>query len=96
VLLQLPHIKMLSSKLIRLFLDMRANDSLPQADLLLEMLDAQDTFDINHSFLSLNTDVNSLSTHSSNFSQNSLMNNYNQKKSGDNKTSNIDDSNGKK
>ena len=78
---------MLSSKLIRLFLDMRANDLLPQADLLLEMLDAQDTFDINNGFLSINTDGN---TRSSSFSQN-----YNQKKQDDQTTSNIDDLNGK-
>lgn len=37
---------MLSSKLIRLFLYMRSNELLPQADLLLEMLDAQDSCDI--------------------------------------------------
>ncbi|CAF0883141.1 unnamed protein product [Rotaria sordida] len=77
LLLQLPHIKMLSSKLIRLFLDMRANDLLPQADLLLEMLDAQDAFDINNCFLSLHHDVNSLSSQTSNFSQNLTSNNNN-------------------
>jgi hypothetical protein len=70
LLLQLPHIKMLSSKLIRLFLDMRSNESLPQADLLLEMLDAQDTFDV-----SFNTDVNSPSLHTETFPENSLTNN---------------------
>jgi len=70
LLLQLPHIKILSSKLIRLFLDMRTNDLLPQADLLLEMLDAQDTFDI-----SSKMDVNSLSSHTKSFDQNSLANN---------------------
>lgn len=46
LLLQLPHIKILSAKLMKLFLDMRANEFLPQADLLLEMLEAQDSFDI--------------------------------------------------
>jgi len=74
---------MLSSKLIRLFLDMRANDLLPQADLLLEMLDAQDTFDINNSFLTINTDI-------------STNNNNNIISKDDNKTQNIDDLNGKK
>jgi hypothetical protein len=73
---------MLSSKLIRLFLDMRANDLLPQADLLLEMLDAQDTFDINNSFLTINTDIST--------------NNNNITSKDDNKTPNIDDLNGKK
>ena len=77
LLLQLPHIKMLSSKLIRLFLDMRAKDLLPQADLLLEMLDAQDSFDVNNIFLSLNTDMNGLSSHTANFSHNSSTNNKN-------------------
>ncbi|CAF3350613.1 unnamed protein product [Rotaria sp. Silwood1] len=77
LLLQLPHIKMLSSKLIRLFLDMRANDLLPQADLLLEMLDAQDLFDINNCFLSLHHDGNSLSSQTPNFSQNLSSNNNN-------------------
>jgi hypothetical protein len=81
---------MLSSKLIRLFLDMRANDLLPQADLLLEMLDAQDTFDINNGFLSINTDVNNSSTRTSSFSQN-----YNQKKQDDQTASHMDDLNGK-
>ncbi len=56
VLLQLPHIKMLSSKLIRLFLYMRNNELLPQADLLLEMLDAQDTFDISFNIQSEETE----------------------------------------
>jgi hypothetical protein len=69
LLLQLPHIKVLSSKLIRLFLEMRANDLLPQADLLLEMLDAQDTFDINQSPITLNTDINSSSSCMSSFSR---------------------------
>jgi hypothetical protein len=63
---------MLSSKLIRLFLDMRTNDLLPQADLLLEMLDAQDTFDLPSSM-----DTNVLSSCPVNFSQNSLTNNNN-------------------
>ncbi|CAM4744992.1 unnamed protein product [Rotaria magnacalcarata] len=75
LLLQLPHIKMLSSKLIRLFLNMRANDLLPQADLLLEMLDAQDTFDLNRGFLSINSDANNLPLHTPNFSQNLTDNN---------------------
>jgi hypothetical protein len=57
---------MLSSKLIRLFLYMRANELLPQADLLLEMLDAQDTFDI-----SFNIDVNNHLSHTENFHRNS-------------------------
>ncbi|CAF0768370.1 unnamed protein product [Adineta steineri] len=70
LLLQLSHIKILSSKLIRLFLDMRNNDLLPQADLLLEMLDAQDVFDI-----SFNMDVNTFSSQTKTFSQNSLENN---------------------
>ncbi|CAF0814235.1 unnamed protein product [Didymodactylos carnosus] len=48
LLLQLPHIKMLSTRLIRLFLDMRMLNILPQADLLLEMLDAQKMIDINN------------------------------------------------
>ncbi|CAF0735929.1 unnamed protein product [Didymodactylos carnosus] len=48
LLLQLPHIKLLSSRLIRLFLDMRILNMLPQADLLLEMLDAQEMIDINN------------------------------------------------
>jgi hypothetical protein len=77
LLLQLPHVKMLSSKLIRFFLDMRANDLLPQADLLLEMLDAQDPYNINNSFLSFNTDVNSLSSRTPSFSQNSTITNNN-------------------
>ena len=58
LLLQLPHIKTLSLKLIRLFVDMRAGDLLPQADLLLEMLDAQEAPDISSSFLALNTENN--------------------------------------
>ncbi|CAF0768474.1 unnamed protein product [Adineta ricciae] len=62
LLLQLPHIKILSLKLIRLFVEMRTNDLLPQADLLLEMLDAQDSLDLNNSFLSMNTDINSLAS----------------------------------
>jgi len=66
---------MLSLKLIRLFLDMRANDLLPQADLLLEMLDAQDAFDMNNSCLSLNTDLNSLSSRTPSFSQHLTTNN---------------------
>lgn len=49
---------------------MRANDLLPQADLLLEMLDAQDSFDLNASFLSLNNNGNHLSSQTTNFSQN--------------------------
>jgi len=68
---------MLSLKLIRLFLDMRANDLLPQADLLLEMLDAQDAFDMNNSCLSLNTDLNSLSSRTPSFSQHLTTNNNN-------------------
>jgi hypothetical protein len=63
LLLQLPHIKMLSSKLIRLFLYMRANELLPQADLLLEMLDAQDTFDIS---------FNNHLLHTENFNQSTI------------------------
>jgi hypothetical protein len=51
---------------------MRANELLPQADLLLEMLDAQDTFDI-----SFNLDMNNSSTHTQNFNSNSLVNNNN-------------------
>ncbi|CAF1362628.1 unnamed protein product [Rotaria sp. Silwood1] len=70
LLLQIPHIKMLSSKLIRLFLHMRSNELLPQADLLLEMLDAQDTMDI-----SFNMNVNNLSSRTDNCTQNSLVNN---------------------
>jgi len=85
---------MLSSKLIRLFLDMRANDLLPQADLLLEMLDAQDTFDINNRFLILNTDINHLSSSSHTTNNSTISKNYTQKD--DNKTQNIDDLNGKK
>lgn len=53
---------MLSLKLIRLFVEMRTNDLLPQADLLLEMLDAQDSLDLNNSFLSMNTDISSLTS----------------------------------
>jgi hypothetical protein len=68
---------MLSLKLIRLFLDMRANDLLPQADLLLEMLDAQDAFDMNNSCLSLNTDLNCLSSRTPSFSQHLTTNNNN-------------------
>ena len=62
---------MLSSKLIRLFLDMRANDLLPQADLLLEMLDAQETFDSSHNFLTLPSESNpaNSSTTSKNYNQ---------------------------
>ena len=60
---------MLSSKLIRLFLYMRANDLLPQADLLLEMLDAQDTCDIS---LQLNVNNNNHSSQTETFSSNSL------------------------
>lgn len=70
LLLQIPHIKMLSSKIIRLFLHMRTNDLLPQADLLLEMLDAQDTLDI-----SFNINVNNLPSCTENCTQNSLINN---------------------
>ncbi|CAF2020898.1 unnamed protein product [Rotaria magnacalcarata] len=70
LLLQIPHIKMLSSKLIRLFLHMRTNDLLPQADLLLEMLDAQDTMDI-----SFNMNVNNLSSNTENCTRNSLISN---------------------
>jgi hypothetical protein len=95
LLLQLPHLKMLSSKLIRLFLDMRANDLLPQADLLLEMLDAQETFDITNSFLTINTDINNLSstTNSKSSSNYQTSKNYNQQDN--NKTANNDDLNGK-
>lgn len=71
LLLQLPHIKMLSAKLIRLFLDMRASDLLPQADLLLEMLDAQDSFDANQIFLQFSSDMNSVSSRAGSFSQTS-------------------------
>jgi hypothetical protein len=71
---------MLSSKLIRLFLDMRINGLLPQADLLLEMLEAQDTFDITNSFLTINTDTTSKI--------------YDQKDK--NKNQNLDELNGKK
>lgn len=60
---------MLSSKLIRLFLEMRANDVLPQADLLLEMLDAQDTFDRSQNFLTYNSESNGLSSRTGSFSQ---------------------------
>ncbi len=88
LLLQLPHLKTLSSKLIRLFIDMRANDLLPQADLLLEMLDAQDTFDITNSFLTLNADINNSKTSS----MYSTSKNYNQD---DNKMSHLDDTDGK-
>lgn len=63
LLLQIPHIKTLSSKLTRLFLYMRSNDLLPQADLLLEMLDAQDSFD-----LPFHVDVNNQSLTTDNFS----------------------------
>ncbi len=69
LLLQLPHIKMLSLKLIRSFLYMRSNDLLPQADLLLEMLDAQETYD-----LSLHMNVNTHSSRTENYNQNSLAN----------------------
>ncbi|CAF4196198.1 unnamed protein product, partial [Rotaria sp. Silwood2] len=86
LLLQLPHIKMLSSKLIRLFLDMRANDLLPQADLLLEMLDAQDAFDINNCFLSLNHDVHNLPSQISNVNQNLTSNNNNNNNNNNNTT----------
>ena len=89
LLLQLPHLKMLSSKLIRLFLDMRSNELLPQADLLLEMLDAQETSDSSHSFLTLLTEGNPMtnnntSTTSKNFTQQE-----------ENQTSNIDATNSK-
>ena len=60
---------MLSAKLIRLFLGMRTNDLLPQADLLLEMLDAQDTFDLTHNLLTFNTDINGISSRTASFSQ---------------------------
>ena len=92
LLLQLPHLKMLSSKLIRLFLDMRANDLLPQADLLLEMLDAQDTFDVTSSFLTLNTDMSTLSTNKTS-STYPTSKNFNQQN--ENKTANLDDTNGR-
>lgn len=86
LLLQLPHLKMLSSKLIRLFIDMRTNDLLPQADLLLEMLDAQETFDSSSSFLTHPTEnttsTNNNSTTSKNFNQQDDM-----------KTSNLDTTN---
>ncbi|UJR26010.1 hypothetical protein I4U23_007356 [Adineta vaga] len=78
LLLQLPHIKMLSLKLIRLFILMRSNDLLPQADLLLEMLDAQDSLDLNNGFLSMNTNISALSTDTSNLSQNLSTNNNNE------------------
>ena len=61
---------MLSSKLIRLFLYMRANDLLPQADLLLEMLDAQDTCDIS---LQLNVNNTNHSSQSENFSNSNTL-----------------------
>jgi len=67
LLLQLPHIKSLSAKLIKLFLDMRTNDLLPQADLLLEMLDAQETFDVHTNFLTTN---NERTQHDNNINQN--------------------------
>ena len=69
LLLQIPHIKMLSSKLIRFFLYMRSNELLPQADLLLEMLDAQDTCDI-----SFHSDGNHSSSLNENFNQNTHIN----------------------
>jgi hypothetical protein len=90
LLLQLPHLKVLSSKLIRLFIDMRANDLLPQADLLLEMLDAQDTFDITNSFLTLNTDMNNSKT----LSTYQTSKNYNQQDD-TNKIAHLDDTDGK-
>ncbi|CAF4511340.1 unnamed protein product [Rotaria magnacalcarata] len=49
---------------------MRTNDLLPQADLLLEMLDAQDTMDI-----SFNMNVNNLSSNTENCTRNSLISN---------------------
>lgn len=55
--------------MIRLFLYMRANDLLPQADLLLEMLDAQDSCDIS---LQLNVNNNNHSSQTETFSGNSL------------------------
>ncbi len=72
LLLQLPHIKTLSLKLIRLFLYMRSNDLLPQADLLLEMLDAQETYDI-----TFHMNVNNHSSQTDNYNQNSLSGNTN-------------------
>jgi hypothetical protein len=50
---------------------MRSNELLPQADLLLEMLDAQDTFDI-----SFNININNHLLSTENFRRsNSLLNN---------------------
>lgn len=49
---------------------MRSNELLPQADLLLEMLDAQDTMDV-----SLNINANNLPLSTDNCIQNSLTNN---------------------
>lgn len=46
LLLQLPHIRILSSTLIGIFWKMRSKNFLPQADLLLEMLDAQQSPEI--------------------------------------------------
>jgi len=80
LLLQLPHIKILSAKLMKLFLDMRANDYLPQADLLMEMLEAQDSFDISlnldsHQTTTKINSVNGSSTlYSEHFSDLSTMN----------------------
>lgn len=63
---------------------MRSNDLLPQADLLLEMLDAQETFDSSLNFLTLPTDTNSTTT----------SKNYNQQE--ENKTTNLDATNSKR
>ncbi|CAF1422525.1 unnamed protein product [Adineta ricciae] len=68
LLLQLPHIKMLSTKLMKLFLDMRNNDMLPQADLLLEMLEAQDACDV-----SFTMEIDNLSSQTKTYNQNSTL-----------------------
>lgn len=80
LLLQLPHIKGLSSKLIRLFLEMRANDLLPQADLLLEMLDAQENYDLSQTLSNYNSttnETNGLGSRTGSFSQTSTHPNGN-------------------
>ena len=59
---------MLSTKLMKLFLDMRNNDMLPQADLLLEMLEAQDACDV-----SFTMEVDNLSSQTKTYNQNSTL-----------------------
>ena len=94
LLLQLPHLKMLSSKLIRLFIDMRTNDLLPQADLLLEMLDAQETFDSTSTFLTHPTEnITSNSSTPLTNNNSTTPKNFNQQE--DMKTSNLDTTNSK-